>query len=60
MSKTETSTLEKLQCAFSNLTEANQFYVLGLIEGLNHAQSKNKDTAAPPKIDAHVSGKTPE
>ena len=31
--------LEKLQCAFPKLTEANQYYVLGLAEGLIHAQN---------------------
>jgi hypothetical protein len=31
--------LERLQCAFPKLTEANQYYVLGLAEGLIHAQS---------------------
>jgi len=30
--------LEKLQCTFPKLTEANQHYVLGLAEGLNRAQ----------------------
>jgi len=32
--------LEKLRCAFPKLTEANQFYILGLVEGLKHAQGK--------------------
>jgi len=31
--------LEKLQCTFPKLTEANQQYVLGLVEGLKRAQS---------------------
>jgi len=30
--------LEKLQCTFPKLTEANQQYVLGLAEGLKRAQ----------------------
>jgi len=30
--------LEKLQCTFPKLTEANQHYVLGLTEGLKRAQ----------------------
>jgi hypothetical protein len=30
--------LEKLQCTFPKLTEANQHYVLGLAEGLKRAQ----------------------
>jgi hypothetical protein len=30
--------LEKLQCTFPKLTEANQHYVLGLAEGLKQAQ----------------------
>jgi len=30
--------LEKLQCTFPKLTEANQHYVLGLAEGLKTAQ----------------------
>jgi len=30
--------LEKLQCTFPKLTEANQQYVLGLAEGLKTAQ----------------------
>jgi len=34
--------LEKLQCAFPKLTEANQYYMLGLAEGLKRAQ-KGKD-----------------
>jgi len=32
--------LEKLRCAFPKLTEANQFYILGLVEGLKQAQGK--------------------
>jgi len=31
--------LEKLQCTFPKLTEANQHYVLGLAEGLKRAQN---------------------
>jgi len=31
--------LEKLQCTFPKLTEANQQYVLGLAEGLKRAQN---------------------
>jgi hypothetical protein len=31
--------LKELQCAFPKLTEVNQYYVLGLAEGLIHAQS---------------------
>jgi len=31
--------LEKLQCTFPKLTEANQQYALGLAEGLKRAQS---------------------
>jgi len=31
--------LEKLQCTFPKLTEANQQYVLGLAEGLKQAQN---------------------
>ncbi|MCL2237547.1 MAG: hypothetical protein FWC05_04725 [Treponema sp.] len=30
----------KLQCTFPKLSESGQFYVMGLIEGLKHAQSK--------------------
>lgn len=39
--------LEHLQSAFPKLTEANQHYVLGLAEGLKHAQGKvqeNRDS----------------
>jgi hypothetical protein len=35
--------LEKLQCSFPKLTEANQQYILGLAEGLKHAQGKEGD-----------------
>jgi len=31
--------LEKLQCTFPKLTEANQQYMLGLAEGLKRAQN---------------------
>jgi len=31
--------LKKLQCTFPKLTEANQYYVLGLAEGLKRAQN---------------------
>ena len=43
MNNTEANNIEKLQCAFPRLTEANQFYVLGLIEGLKHAQIREKE-----------------
>jgi len=29
---------EKLQCTFVKLSEDNQLYVIGLVEGLKHAQ----------------------
>ena len=33
--------LMRLQCSFPRLTEINQFYVLGLAEGLKYAQGKD-------------------
>jgi hypothetical protein len=36
--------LEKLQCTFPKLTEANQHYVLGLAEGLKRAQKGKQKT----------------
>jgi len=41
--------LEKLQCTFPKLTEANQQYVLGLAEGLKRAQN-----GKPPNIRKEV------
>lgn len=35
---TEHIKLGHLQCAFMKLTEASQIYILGLVEGLRHAQ----------------------
>lgn len=35
--------LEKLQCTFPKLTEINQFYILGLVEGLKHAQGTGNE-----------------
>jgi len=32
--------LKHLQCAFLKLTEDNMFYILGLVEGLKHAQGE--------------------
>ena len=32
--------IEKLRSVFLKLTETNQVYVLGLVEGLKHAQGK--------------------
>jgi len=46
MSNMETDNLEKLQCAFPKLTEANQSYIVGLVEGLKHAQDKTADIGA--------------
>ena len=44
--------LEKLQCTFPKLTEANQHYVLGLVEGLKQAQtSKQKSSQKEVKPD---------
>jgi len=37
-----------LQCTFPKLTETNQLYVLGLVEGLRHAQGKVKPTIKMP------------
>jgi hypothetical protein len=37
--------LEKLQCTFPKLSEANQHYVLGLAEGLKQAQ-KGKEKSS--------------
>jgi hypothetical protein len=34
--------LEQLHCTFPKLTEVNQQYVLGLAEGLKHAQNKTE------------------
>jgi len=33
--------LKKLRCVFPKLTEINQVYILGLVEGLKCAQGKN-------------------
>jgi hypothetical protein len=41
--------LEKLQCTFPKLTEANQQYVLGLAEGLKRAQ-KDKVGEKPKRV----------
>jgi hypothetical protein len=46
--------LEKLQCTFPRLTEANQHYVLGLAEGLKRAQKdkvgkRAKDSKTSPR-----------
>ena len=47
--------IEQLQCSFSKLTEDNQFFVLGLAEGLKHAQDhKYKE---PPKMEMQDSKK---
>jgi len=32
--------LKKFRCVFPNLTEINQVYILGLVEGLKRAQGK--------------------
>ncbi|MCL2793041.1 MAG: hypothetical protein FWD87_08105 [Spirochaetaceae bacterium] len=37
--------LEYLQCNFPKLTETNQCYILGLVEGLKQAQGKSNDTS---------------
>ena len=47
--------LEKLQCTFPKLTEANQQYVLGLVEGLKRAQ--NGRSGEQPKAVRPSSGK---
>jgi len=46
MSSVDKMKLKKLHCTFPKLTETNQFFVLGLAEGLKHAQvtSKGKQT----------------
>jgi hypothetical protein len=33
----------RLECTFPKLTEANQQYILGLAEGLKHAQNKPRE-----------------
>jgi len=43
--------LEKLQCTFPKLTEANQHYVLGLAEGLKRAQ-KGRSGEQPKEVKA--------
>ncbi|MCL2808871.1 MAG: hypothetical protein FWD24_02260 [Treponema sp.] len=35
--------IERLQFSFSKLTETNQHYVIGLVEGLKHAQVNRKE-----------------
>jgi len=35
--------IERLQCTFPKLTETNQYYVIGLVEGLKHAQVNRKE-----------------
>jgi hypothetical protein len=40
MSIVNNTKLDKLQCTFPKLTEANQQYVLGVAEGLKYAQNK--------------------
>ncbi|MCL2720536.1 MAG: hypothetical protein FWD47_04260 [Treponema sp.] len=35
--------LAHLQCSFPKLTETNQHYVLGLVEGLKHSQVTNRE-----------------
>ena len=32
--------MKKFRCVFPNLTEINQVYILGLVEGLKRAQGK--------------------
>jgi len=45
--------LEKLQCTFPKLTEANQQYVLGLAEGLKRAQKgKVEERARDTKVNS--------
>jgi len=34
--------IKHLQCAFLKLTEANMFYILGLVEGLKCAQGERE------------------
>jgi len=50
--------LEKLQCTFPKLTEANQHYMLGLAEGLKRAQKGR--TVEQPKDAKAGSGKEGE
>jgi len=42
--------VEKLQCTFPKLTEANQYYVLGLAEGLKRAQNGSSSNSQQKKI----------
>ena len=42
---TNNAKLEQLQCVFPKLSEANQQYVLGVAEGLKHAQSALGESA---------------
>jgi hypothetical protein len=39
MSIVDNTKIDKLQCTFPKLTEANQQYMLGVAEGLRYAQS---------------------
>ena len=32
--------LERLQCTFPKLTEANQYFVMGIVVGLKYSQGK--------------------
>jgi len=48
--------LEKLQCTFPKLTEANQHYVLGLAEGLKRAQGKTGEQSKAKKVHIKTDG----
>jgi hypothetical protein len=52
--------LLKLQCTFPKLTEENQQYILGLAEGLKHAQGeigKGQDNGADGQYKGESNGK---
>jgi len=42
MNFVDNAKLKKLHCTFPNLTEDNQYFILGLAEGLKHAQGMGK------------------
>ena len=48
------SKLEHLQVFFPKLTESNQQYVLGLVEGLKHAQGKEPPAVQKPNCSSET------
>jgi hypothetical protein len=60
MSNRDIANIKKFQCAFLELTETNQLYILGLVDGLKYAQEESKNTPVGILPDGKVFNKVAE